>query len=65
MLAALSLGFLWLLAQLMTSEAFFLGLGVHTAGTAMALILFAQVMSVFTYPFAGVLGALAQARIRG
>ncbi len=60
MLAALSLGFLWLLAQLMTSEAFFLGLGVHTAGTAMALILFAQVMSVFTFPFSPVFSALSR-----
>lgn len=60
MMAVLSLGFLWLLAQLMASDAFFFGLGVHTGGTAMALLLFAQVLSVFTFPFSPLFSALSR-----
>jgi STE24 endopeptidase len=46
---ALSLGFLWLLAQLMEQEWFYRGLGVTTASTAMALLLFVMVVPVFTF----------------
>jgi STE24 endopeptidase len=45
---ALSLGFLWLLAQLMQADWFYAGLGVSTHSTAMALLLFFMVLPVFT-----------------
>lgn len=46
---ALSLGFLWLLAQLMQAEWFYAGLGVSVHSTAMALLLFFMVLPVFTF----------------
>ncbi len=46
---ALSLGFLWLLAQLMQSDWFYQGLGVATPSTAHALLLFFLVMPVFSF----------------
>ncbi len=50
---ALSLGFLWLLAQLMHSPWFFLGLGVAmpqgALSTAVALLLLFMVLPVFTF----------------
>lgn len=46
---ALSLGFLWLLAQLMQSDWFYQGLGVTTPSTAHALLLFFLVMPVFSF----------------
>jgi STE24 endopeptidase len=46
---ALSLGFLWLLAQLMQAEWFYHGLGVTTQSTAVALLLFFMVMPVFSF----------------
>jgi len=50
---ALSLGFLWLLAQLMQAEWFYQGLGVAmpatTLATALALLLFFMVMPVFSF----------------
>ena len=53
---ALSLGFLWLLAQLMQADWFYAGLGVtpltgsgHTAPTALALLLFFLVLPVFSF----------------
>jgi STE24 endopeptidase len=46
---ALSLGFLWLLAQMLTAPWFFNGLGVTTRSTALALLLFFMVMPVFTF----------------
>jgi len=52
MLAAVSLALLWLLALLMTEPGFYRGLGVSSAGTAMALILFSLVLPVFTFPLA-------------
>ncbi|GAB2181761.1 M48 family metallopeptidase [Denitratisoma sp. agr-D3] len=60
MMAALSLAFLWLLAWLMGQDWFFQGLGVHTTGTAMALLLFSQVMGVFTFPFSPLFSALSR-----
>jgi STE24 endopeptidase len=44
-----SLAFLWLLGYLIGKDWFFLGLGVHTQGTAMALMLFFMVLPVFTF----------------
>jgi STE24 endopeptidase len=53
---ALSLGFLWLLAQLMQADWFYSGLGVtpltssgHTASTALALLLFFLVLPIFSF----------------
>ena len=50
---ALSLGFLWLLAQLMQADWFYLGLGVAmpttTLSTALALLLFFMVLPVFSF----------------
>jgi STE24 endopeptidase len=45
-----SLGFLWLLGQLIDAPWFYAGLGVPAQGTALALILFFLVMPVFTFP---------------
>ncbi len=46
---ALSLGFLWLLAQLLQAPWFFQGLGVTSQSTALALLLFFMVLPVFTF----------------
>ena len=46
---AMSLGFLWLLGQLMQTEWFYQGLGVTTQSTALALLLFFMVMPVFSF----------------
>ncbi|QEL65535.1 STE24 endopeptidase [Oryzomicrobium terrae] len=48
---ALSLGFLWLLGQLIEAPWFFAGLGVPAANTALALTLFFLAVPVFTFPF--------------
>jgi STE24 endopeptidase len=45
----LSLGFLWLLAQLLHAEWFYTGLGVSTQSTAIALLLFFMALPVFTF----------------
>ncbi|MFZ2163573.1 MAG: M48 family metallopeptidase [Sideroxyarcus sp.] len=45
----ISLGFLWLLAQLLHSGWFYSGLGVTTQSTAIALLLFFMVLPVFTF----------------
>ena len=50
LLAALSLGFLWLLGLLMGQSWFYAGLGVVSQSTALALILFALVLPVFSFP---------------
>jgi STE24 endopeptidase len=46
---AVSLGFLWLLAQMMQADWFYAGLGVTTHSTAMALLLFFMVLPVFSF----------------
>jgi STE24 endopeptidase len=46
---ALSLGFLWLLAQLMQTTWFYQGLGVSTPSTALALLLLFMTMPVFSF----------------
>lgn len=46
---AVSLAFLWLLAQLMQAEWFYSGLGVSAHSTAIALLLFFMVLPVFTF----------------
>ena len=47
---ATSLGFLWLLGQLIDAVWFYNGLGVPAQSTALALILFSLVIPVFTFP---------------
>ena len=46
---AVSLGFLWLLAQLLHADWFYLGLGVSTQSTATALLLFFMALPAFTF----------------
>jgi len=46
---ALSLVFLWLLAQLMDANWFYGGLGVTTPSTALALLLFFMILPVFSF----------------
>jgi STE24 endopeptidase len=46
---AFSLGFLWLLAQLMHTNWFFHGLGVSTPSTAIALLLFFMLLPIFSF----------------
>jgi STE24 endopeptidase len=46
---AVSLGFLWLLAQLMQAGWFYQGLGVEAQTTATALLLFIMALPVFTF----------------
>jgi STE24 endopeptidase len=46
---AVSLVFLWGLAQLMQTGWFYTGLGVHTPSTAIALLLFFMALPVFTF----------------
>ncbi len=60
MIFALSLGFLALLGQLMTVAWFYLGLGVSAQGTALALILFFQVVPVFTFLFTPLMSGLSR-----
>lgn len=55
LLATISLGFLWLLGQLIVEAWFYLGLGVATPiqdaqGTAIALLLFSLALPLFTFP---------------
>ena len=62
MQAAMALALLWLLGLLMTSPGFYLGLGVDTPGTAMALILFSLVLPVFLFPLAPLTSMLSRRR---
>jgi STE24 endopeptidase len=45
----LSLGFLWLLGQLMQTAWFYQGLGVSTPSTALALLLFFMTLPIFSF----------------
>jgi STE24 endopeptidase len=49
-MAAISLALLWGLGQLIAEPWFYQGLGVATPSTAMALLLFSQVLPVFLFP---------------
>ena len=63
---AASLGFLWLLGQLIDAPWFYAGLGVPAQSTALALILFFLVVPVFTFPFTPAAEPdLAPPRVRG
>jgi len=57
---ATSLGFLWLLGQLIDAPWFYAGLGVSAQGMALALILFFLVVPVFTFPFTPVLSQISR-----
>ena len=57
---AASLGFLWLLGQLIDAPWFYAGLGVPAQSTALALILFFLVVPVFTFPFTPVLSQISR-----
>ena len=46
---AVSLGFLWLLAQLLHAHWFYQGLGITSESTALALLLFFMALPVFTF----------------
>ncbi len=63
LMAALSLGFLWLLGQLIDQPWFYAGLGVQKVGagdTALALLLFSMVLPVFLFPLAPLTSALSR-----
>ena len=60
LLAVLSLGFLWLLGQLIDAQWFYTGLGMPYQGTAVALILFSLALPVFTFPLAPLSSALSR-----
>jgi STE24 endopeptidase len=49
-MAAMTLGTLWLLAWLMTQQWFFSGLGMHTESTAAALALLSLALPAFAFP---------------
>jgi len=57
---ALSLGFLWLLGQLMQTTWFYQGLGVNTPSTALALLLFFMVLPVFSFLLGPVMSAYSR-----
>ena len=50
LMSVISLLMLWVLGQLMNQPWFYSGLGVNAASTAMALLLFAQVLPIFLFP---------------
>ena len=54
---AMSLGFLWLLGQLMQTDWFYNGLGVNTPSTAIALLLFFMILPLFSFLFQPLLSA--------
>lgn len=59
-MAVASLVLLRLLAWLMTQDWFFMGLGIHQTGTAMALLLFSMVLPVFLFPVTPIMSALSR-----
>jgi STE24 endopeptidase len=59
-MAAISLFLLWVLGQIIDAPWFFQGLGVATPSTAMALILFAQVLPIFLFPLTPVASQLSR-----
>lgn len=61
LLFLMSLGFLWVLGQLISAPWFYAGLGVQAQNTALALILFFLVVPVFTFLFTP-LGSLLSRR---
>ncbi len=60
LMAVVSLALLWLLGRLIDESWFYQGLGVATHDTAMALILFAQVLPIFLFPLTPVASGLSR-----
>ena len=60
LIGSLSLGLLWLLGQLIEWPLFFATLGVTTPGTAIGLLLFAQILPVFLLPLAPLASAFSR-----
>lgn len=60
LLFSLSLGFLWLLGQIIDAPWFYQGLGVSAQNTAMGLTLFFLSMPVFTFFFAPLMSLLSR-----
>ena len=58
--ALATLGLLWLLGRVIDAPWFYQGLGVRTGSTAMALILFVQVLPVFLFPLMPVASGLSR-----
>jgi len=59
-MALVMLGLLWLLGEIIAAPWFYQGLGVATGSTAMALILFAQVLPVFVFPLTPIASGLSR-----
>lgn len=59
-MALVSLFLLWVLGQLIDESWFFQGLGVATGSTAMALVLFSQVLPAFLFPFTPIASGLSR-----
>ncbi len=59
-IAVVSLGFLWLLGVLIAEPWFYQGLGVTGQSTAVALVLFAMVAPLFTFPLSPLMSALSR-----
>ena len=57
---AMSLGFLWLLGQLMQTGWFYQGLGVGTPSTALALLLFFMIMPPFSFALLPLMSAYSR-----
>ena len=57
---AMSLGFLWLLGQLMQTAWFYQGLGVSTPSTALALLLFFMILPLFSFALQPLLSAYSR-----
>src|SRR3990167_8567816 len=57
---AMSLGFLWLLGQLMQTAWFYQGLGVSTPSTGLALLLFFMILPLFSFALQPLLSAYSR-----
>lgn len=57
---AMSLGFLWLLGQLMQTAWFYQGLGVNTPSTALALLLFFMILPLFSFALQPLMSAYSR-----
>ncbi len=56
----ISLGFLWLLGQLMQTAWFYQGLGVNTPSTALALLLFFMILPLFSFALQPLMSAYSR-----
>jgi STE24 endopeptidase len=59
-LALASLGFLWLLGYLIGQPWFYHGLGMRSADTASALVLFSLVLPIFLFPLSPIASRLSR-----